>query len=485
MNLRALDQLGIKRLIADSRQVQRGDTFVAYVGESQDGRRYISDAIRRGARSVLWEKRGFTWNAAWRVPNIGITALRANAGIIASHIYGDPSSRLQMIGVTGTNGKTTCSQWIAQTLNRCGTRTAVIGTLGFGITSKLQPLLNTTPDALWLHARLADFERRGAHAVSMEVSSIGLEQDRVAGVKFDIALFTNLTRDHLDYHRTMQRYRRAKARLFKFDSLTKAIFNLDDDFGRELARRVRRRGLKVLGYGFSACTKHMRRACVAGANLRTGARGMRFDVSTPWGRATIESPMIGTYNASNLLGCLATLLVSDIELDDAVAALGKLRQVPGRMQKLGGGRLPLVVVDYAHTPDALQKALGALREITDSEGRIICVFGCGGNRDPGKRPLMGKAATQYADLAIITSDNPRSEDPLAIISDIERGAGSNRVIEPDRLRAIARALREARRGDVVLIAGKGHETYQEAHGVRRPFSDVAVARAVLQKWRSK
>jgi len=485
VNLRALDQLGIKRLIADSRQVQRGDTFVAYVGASQDGRRYISEAIRRGARSVLWEKRGFTWDAAWHVPNIGISALRANAGIIASHIYGDPSSRLQMIGVTGTNGKTTCSQWIAQALNRSGIRTAVIGTLGFGITSKLQPLVNTTPDALWLHARLADFERRGARAVSMEVSSIGLEQDRVAGVKFDIALFTNLTRDHLDYHRTMQRYRRAKARLFEFDSLTRAIFNLDDDFGRELARGVRRRGLKVLGYGFSACTKHMRRACVAGANLRTGARGMRFNVSTPWGRATIESPMIGAYNASNLLGCLATLLVSDIELDDAVAALGKLRQVPGRMQKLGGGRLPLVVIDYAHTPDALQKALGALREITDSEGRIICVFGCGGNRDPGKRPLMGKAATQYADLAIITSDNPRSEDPLAIISDIERGAGSNRPIEPDRRRAIARALREARRGDVVLIAGKGHETYQEAHGVRRPFSDVAVARAVLQKWRPK
>ena len=484
MNLHAIDQLGIKRLATDSRRVARGDTFVAYPGETQDGRRYIAQAIARGASAVLWEKRGFRWNPAWCVPNVGIAQLRARAGIIASRVYAEPSARLRMIGVTGTNGKTTCSQWIAQALNHCGTRTAVIGTLGYGMRGTLHPLINTTPDAVWLHAQLANFLRRGARAVSMEVSSIGLDQDRVAGVEFDAALFTNLTRDHLDYHRTMARYRRAKLRLFESESLKHAIVNLDDEFGGELLDRVRRRGLSVLGYGFGHGVTGTRRVPrVIGGNFAANAAGMQFDVRTPWGRATVESSLIGRHNASNLLGSLATLLASDIKLKDAVATVGRLKAVPGRMQKLGGGRLPLVVVDYAHTPDALEQVLRSLLELTaGSDSRVICVFGCGGDRDRGKRPLMGAAATRLADLAVITSDNPRSEAPLKIITDIRKGARGDYLVEPDRRRAIARALREARRGDVVLVAGKGHENYQEIAGVRRPFSDVAVARAVLRKW---
>ena len=483
MNPAALEQLDITRLATDSRRVARGDTFVAYPGETQDGRRYIAQAIARGASSVLWEKRGFQWRPEWRVPNVGVTQLRARAGVIASRVYGDPSSRLWMIGVTGTNGKTTCSQWLAQALNQCGTRAAVIGTLGYGMRRPLHPLANTTPDAVWLHARLADFARRGARAVSMEVSSIGLAQDRVAGVEFDAALFTNLTRDHLDYHRTMHRYGRAKLKLFECESLKHAIVNLDDDFGCELAQKIRRRGLAVIGYGFAPRGQGVHRlARVAGANFAAGAAGMQFDVRTPWGAATVKSPLIGRHNASNLLGSLATLLAGDIRFKDAVAALGKLKPVPGRLQKLGGGRLPLVMVDYAHTPDALEQALRALREvIAGSESRLICVFGCGGDRDRGKRPLMGAVATRLADRVVITSDNPRGEDPLKIIADIRRGARGDYAVEADRRRAIALALRATRRGDIVLIAGKGHETYQETAGGRRPFSDVAVARAGLRR----
>ena len=487
MNLAAIDQLGIKRLATDSRCVERGATFLAYPGETQDGRRYIAQAIARGATSVLWEKRGFQWNPAWRVPNLAVANLRARAGVIASRVYHDPSARLWMIGVTGTNGKTTCSHWIAQALNQSAVRTAIIGTLGFGTRKPLRPLANTTPDAVWLHGELANFLRHGVRAVSMEVSSIGLDQDRVAGVRFDVALFTNLTRDHLDYHRTMRNYRRAKARLFDCESLTHAIVNLDDEFGRDLSRRVRRRGLAVLGYGFDQRIKSPRRIpCVLGNNLVTGAGGMRFDVKTPWGRATIESPLLGRHNASNLLGSLATLLASDIKFKDAVATLGKLEAVPGRMQTVGGGRRPLVVVDYAHTPDALEHVLRALREaIGGAAARLICVFGCGGGRDRGKRPLMGAAAMRLADCVVITSDNPRDEDPRAIITEIQKGVHGDSVVEPDRARAIAFALRKARRGDVVLIAGKGHETYQETRGVRRPFSDVVVARAALQRWSAR
>jgi UDP-N-acetylmuramoyl-L-alanyl-D-glutamate--2,6-diaminopimelate ligase len=320
----------------------------------------------------------------------------------------------------------------------------------------------------------------------MEVSSIGLDQGRVAGVQFDAALFTNLTRDHLDYHRSMQRYRRAKSRLFECASLKHAIVNLDDKFGAELGERVRRSGLSVIGYGFAQRGKDARRRPrVTGGNFAAGPAGMRFDVRTPWGSAAIESAMIGRHNASNLLGVLAILLVSDIKLKDAVSALGALKPVPGRMQKFGGGRSPVVIVDYAHSPDSLEQVLRSLREmIAGSNSRIVCVFGCGGDRDRGKRALMGAAATRLADNVVITSDNPRSEAPLKIIADIRKGARGDYAVEPDRRRAITQALRAARRGDVVLIAGKGHENYQEINGVRRPFSDAAVVRAVLKRLRA-
>jgi len=486
---KAIDALGIRRLANDSRAVKPGDTFVAYPGYSRDGRDYIGQAIANGAASVLWERAGFAWNREWRLPNLGLRNLRRHAGEIASRVYGHPGAKLRMIGVTGTNGKTTCSQWIAQALTRAGRDCAVIGTLGYGLRPPFAPVVNTTPDALWLHAQLAEFARRGAQAVAMEVSSIGLDQDRVSGVEFDVALFTNLTRDHFEYHHTLRRYQDAKARLFAWETLKHAVVNLDDDFGAELARRIRRPGLDVVGYGFGAAPG-TRRARVAGANLVTGAHGVAFDVRTPWGTAHVASPVLGRHNAYNLLGTLAVLLASGVPLQKALAALAAVKPVPGRLQRLGGGAKPLVVVDYAHTPDALKHVLTSLRELLDKrdsrltthDSRLICVFGCGGDRDRGKRPLMGRVAERLADRVVVTSDNPRGEDPRDIIEDIvagTRGAAEEIVIEANRKRAIRRAVAGARRGDIVLLAGKGHENYQEIRGARRPFSDVAVAREAL------
>lgn len=495
--LTAIVDLGVKRLVTDSRQVKSGDTFLAYPGEVSDGRNFIVQALANGAASVLWESRGYTWNPAWRIPNLGVADLRRRTGEIASHLYGRPSAKLWVIGVTGTNGKTSCSQWIAQSLMRTGRKCAVIGTLGSGFPGALEATLNTTPDAVWLHGALDEFVRGGARAVSMEVSSHGLEQHRLAGIEFDVALLTNVSREHLDYHGTMRRYRAAKARLFRCSSLKYAVLNLDDKFGAEMISRVRRSDISVVGYGFarvrSPCTSGSRMLRVQGRNLRVGADGLAFDVSTPWGSASLKSRLIGRFNAANLLGSLAGMLASDVSLEDSVRALQRVKAVPGRTERHGGGRRPLVVVDYAHTPDALEKVLLALREmisrhasrLTPHDPQLICVFGCGGERDRGKRRLMGAIAARLADRVIITSDNPRREDPNAIIVDIAKGVrGTRAAIEPDRARAVRLAVGMARRGDIVLVAGKGHEQYQEVDGIKHAFSDSAVVTAALQGSRS-
>ncbi len=492
-SLGAIDALGIKRLSSDSRSIGRGDTFVAYPGVTRDGRDFIPAAIANGASSVLWDNADFAWNPAWRAANLGVSNLQRQAGTIASHVYDRPSAKLWMIGITGTNGKTTCSQWIAQSLTRAGRRCAVIGTLGCGFPGALKPSLNTTPDAIGIHAALSDFARHRARGVSMEVSSHGLEQHRVSGVEFDVALLTNISRDHLDYHGSMRSYCAAKSRLFKWPSLRYAVLNLDDKFGAAIAARIPRRNLSVIGYGFGRATAVRGRGVlrVRGRNLRINSDGLSFDVSTPWGPASLASALIGRFNADNLLGSLATLLASEISLNDAVSALQRVKAAPGRTERYGGGRRPLVVVDYAHTPDALEKVLTALRELMPVSGtrtkmpgnpnpRLICVFGCGGDRDRGKRPLMGRVATLLADQVIITSDNPRSEDPFAIITDILEGVEAECAVTADRALAIKQAIAAARRGDVVLIAGKGHEAYQDVGGVRRPFSDAAAAKAALK-----
>jgi UDP-N-acetylmuramoyl-L-alanyl-D-glutamate--2,6-diaminopimelate ligase len=470
-----LQRLGVpvQRLRSDSRQVAHGDVFVALPGERSDGRQFIRQAVAAGAAAVIWEARGHAWDADVQVPNLPVTDLRPKLGALAAHVYGNPSSRLWIAGVTGTNGKTSCSHWIAQALSRLGRRTAVIGTLGNGFPGALSPASHTTPDPISLQEQLAALLEAGACCISMEVSSHGLDLGRVNGVAFSAALFTNLSRDHLDYHGTMEHYAAAKAQLFHWPGLRHAVINLDDGFGIRLAAGLDRAKVEVLGYGFG-------KGEISGHNLNLSQRGLSLQIETPWGPAAVRSRLLGGFNAANLLGVLGVLLAAGIELHDAADALAALEPVAGRLEMLREPGKPLVVVDYAHSPDALQKVLETLRDLLDEGARLVCVFGCGGDRDAGKRPLMGEVATRLAHEAVITSDNPRSEAPRAIIDQIIAGAHANYHVEDDRALAIQRAVRGARPGDVVLIAGKGHEPYQEICGVRLPFSDVDVARAALR-----
>ncbi len=465
-----------RRITADSRQVRSGDAFAAFPGMKDDGRRFIADALARGAGAVLWEAQGFQWNPEWQAANHPVDNLQAKLGAIADFIYGSPSQALWVVGVTGTNGKTSCSQWIAQCFDRCGRRAAVVGTLGNGLVGTLEPATHTTPDAALVHEMLARYKQAGALAVAMEASSHGLDQGRLNGVAFDVALFTNLTRDHLDYHGTMAAYGAAKAKLFAWPGLYAAVINIDDPFGQSLVDGVRAKGRKALTYGLA-------NADVAATGLTTTARGIALSVATPWGRGDVQTKLVGAFNASNVLGCLAVLLASEVPLAEALAALAEVTPPPGRMQRLGGGAQPLVVVDYAHSPDALEKVLTALRPSVAEGGQLVCVFGCGGERDTGKRPEMGRVASELAERVIVTSDNPRSEDPATIASAIVRGirdTGNRRwTVDLDRATAINAAIASSGPGDVVLIAGKGHEDYQEASGVRTPFSDVEAAERAL------
>jgi UDP-N-acetylmuramoyl-L-alanyl-D-glutamate--2,6-diaminopimelate ligase len=471
-----VDSLGVPvtRLATDSRRIQPGDVFVAIPGGRVDARKLIPQAIGAGAAAVIWEADGFQWDRAWGVPNLPVSDLRRRLGAIAAHVYGDPSRKLWVAGVTGTNGKTSCSQWIAQSLTRLDRRTAVIGTLGSGFPGELAPATHTTPDAATVQAELAGLLSKGASGVAMEVSSHGLDQGRVNGVAFAAALFTNLSRDHLDYHGSMERYGAAKARLFHWPGLQHAVINLDDGFGSQLAASLDRSRVNVLGYGLG-------RGEISGHGLDLSKRGLTLEIETPWGPAVIRSQLLGGFNAANLLGVLGMLLAAGVGLDDAAKTLEQVEPVPGRLQMVRRPGKPLVVVDYAHTPDALEKVLETLRGVLAGEGRLLCVFGCGGERDAGKRPLMGEIATRLADRAIVTSDNPRGEDPRAIVDQIVAGAHSNYHAEIDRAAAIHLAIRDARPDDVVLIAGKGHETYQEIAGRRLPFSDAAVAAAILEE----
>ena len=472
-------------LAADSRSLAAGEVFLAYPGSRRDGREFIPAALQRGAAAVLWERGGFEWNPGWRVPNLGVENLRGLAGRLAHEIYGRPSERLWMIGVTGTNGKTSCSHWIAQACSACGAKTAVVGTLGTGFPGALDAGVNTTPDAVLLHRSLAGLLAQGAQGVAMEVTSIGLDQGRVNGVAFGAALFTNLSRDHLDYHSDMESYARAKQRLFETPGLKHAVLNLDDVQGVHLARALAGRGIGRAGY-----------SCFAGVAARSGLEryaeahaievspeGIAFEVRSSWGEARIESALLGRFNVSNLLGVLTTMLVSGVPFDRATAALAGLESVAGRMQRLGGAGKPVVVIDYAHTPDALEKTLVVLKDVARaSGGRLAVVFGCGGERDRGKRPLMGAVASRHADAILVTSDNPRGEDPAAIIAEITAAIPVPHEAIEDRRAAIERAIASAGAEDVVLIAGKGHETYQEVAGRRLPFSDALEAKQALSRW---
>ncbi len=483
-----------------SREARRGFAFLAYPGAVRDGRDFINDAVERGASAVLYDTHDFVWNAGWKVPHLGVPNLKDHASQIAGHVYGHPAEALWMTGVTGTNGKTSVSQWIAAGMELAGRNSAVIGTLGNGIIGKnaaeLQASDNTTPDAVALQRMLRDYLRAGATACAMEVSSHGLDQGRVTDIKFDCAIFTNLTRDHLDYHGTMEAYGAAKARLFEMRGVKHAVINVDDPFGATLAQKLGDHA--SVGLIRTSMRQNGGFADLTAQSIAVSPGGLSFDVTGKFGTAHVESEILGAFNVSNLLAVIGGLIASGLRLTQAAEIVGRLSPVPGRMQTVrpigGQTNKPLVVVDYAHTPDALEKALSTISAIVPEHGRLISVFGCGGDRDRGKRPQMGAISARYADLTIITSDNPRTENPAAIIADIEAGIGARgdagakttsaawRAVA-NRHQAIFEALNEANAGDIVVIAGKGHETYQSVGDAKLHFSDVDVAQEALTAWR--
>ncbi len=473
----------------DSRRIGAGEVFAAWPGFSTDGRRYIGAAIERGAAAVLWESGdGFNIPDGEQitVPSLPVRGLRDVAGYLADEIYGRPSAHLWLAGVTGTNGKTTVSQWLACALNELDVRCGVIGTLGSGFPGNLTDSDNTTPDALDLHRILAGFLADGSEAAAMEVSSIGLDQGRVNGARFDVAIFTNLTRDHLDYHGSMEAYAAAKARLFDATDIGEAVLNADDDFGASLARRLAGAGMPVIAYTQGAAAAVAGARLLAAEHVRGAASGLRFALRWEGQAHDVQVNVVAPFNVSNLLAVIGALLARGVALEDVLAVLPRLTPPQGRMQLVGGIGEPLVVIDYAHTPDALAKALEAVRETAHARGgRLVCVFGCGGGRDTGKRPLMGEAAGRLADRVVITSDNPRGEDPAAIIEAVAAGAGAGAERIVDRAEAIRVAIGEAAADDLIVIAGKGHEPYQEIQGRRLPFSDLEQARAALLAWNRK
>ncbi|MHA6193222.1 UDP-N-acetylmuramoyl-L-alanyl-D-glutamate--2,6-diaminopimelate ligase [Pseudomonas wadenswilerensis] len=465
----------IRELTLDSRNVRPGDLFLAVPGAKVDGRDHIADALKRGAAAVAYEVQGATVLPITDAPLIPVKGLIAQLSDIAGRFYGEPSRLLDLVGVTGTNGKTSVTQLVAQALDLLGQHCGLIGTLGTGFYGALQSGRLTTPDPLAVQSTLNDLKKAGARAVAMEVSSHALEQGRVAALAFDIVVMTNLSRDHLDYHGSMEAYKAAKAKLFAWSNLRCRVVNLDDDFGRELAAESRESRLISYSLKDPAATLYCREATF-------DDDGVRAVLVTPQGEHMLRSRLLGRFNLSNMLAAVGTLLAMDHPLDEILKVTAKLEGPIGRMQRLGGGSKPLVVVDYAHTPDALEKVLEALRP--HARGQLTCLFGCGGDRDRGKRPLMAEVAERLADRVIVTDDNPRTEDPQAIFADIRPGFAQVDAVEfiSGRGEAIARAIAGAGVDDVIILAGKGHEDYQEINGERHDFSDLVEAEKALAAW---
>ena len=468
--------LAVSGVCQDSRLVQTGDLFCARAGGRFKGTDFVADAIEKGAAAVLIDSSEDLDVDPFSAPVIPVKGLVEQMGLIASRFYGEPSRQLRMIGITGTNGKTSCSHFLAQALNAAGSRTAVIGTVGNGFPEDLQSATHTTPDAIGLQALLADLLDQGAETVVMEVSSHALDQHRVSGVEFDVAAFTNLSRDHLDYHGSMDAYGEAKARLFTDWPLRAAVICVDDTFGSVLAERLQGQQ-KVFAFG-------EQQGAIQASGIKLTKNGLTAQLQTPWGEISAHTQVVGQFNLWNLMLTTGVLGALDYSAEQIESLLAGLTAVPGRMECLGAENQPLVVVDYAHTPDALEKALQAAREHT--EGDLVCVFGCGGDRDQGKRAEMGKIARQLADKTVVTSDNPRTEDPQQIIAMILQGTGDGNDVSvlADRAEAIRSAVLNANENDVVLVAGKGHEDYQEVNGVRLPFLDRKIVLESLQEWRA-
>ncbi len=455
----ALPDVEISGLTEDSRQVMAGDGFIAIKGAQADGHDFATDAERRGALAVLAQHS----DLALGIPVVVVAELPTRRGALAAKLHDYPSKKLRCVGVTGTNGKTSIAHFIADLAGKLGEPAGYMGTIGWGDIGSLEQVKLTTEDAVTIQKRLALFVEKGKRWVAMEASSHALHQRRVDDVAFDTAVFSNLSRDHLDYHATFDDYTQAKTRLFDCASLNLAVVNVDDPFGRTLRERLQKR-LSVLSYGSQD-------ADISWKNLRFTNTGVRGEWSTPWGTALLNLPLVGEFFVANMAAALGVLCAAGHELSAVTDAAKSITAVPGRMEFFHAPGRPAVVVDFAHTPDALEKVLATLKRHT--EGKLVCVFGCGGDRDPGKRPLMARAVERCADVLWLTSDNPRSEDPEQIIADMRKGlSGGGRVFElSDRAEAITSAVESAAPEDLILVAGKGHETYQEIQGQRIPYSD--------------
>ena len=474
------------QLRTDSRHVIAGDGFLAWPGAAVDARKHVASALAKGASACLVECSG-SEAFAFDDPRIASYAgLKAASGPIASAWFDEPSKALAVLAVTGTNGKTSSAWWLAQALSNleqprqipCG----VVGTLGVGVPPHVVSTGLTTPDPVALQAAFADFRGRGFKACAVEASSIGIEEHRLDGTHIHTALFTNLTQDHLDYHGDMAAYGRAKTKLFAWPGLRAAVINVDDVFGADLATTLPKQAPELDVWTVSMLPGNRNQARLQARDIQYQATGMAFNVVESETACPLNTRLIGAYNVANVLGVIAAMRTLDVPLPVAVQACEALTPVPGRMECVQAHGRVMVAVDYAHTPDALAQALQALRPLAAARGgQLWCVFGCGGDRDTSKRPLMGAVAGAHADRVVVTSDNPRSEVPQAIISQILLGLTGVKGVsaEPDRAQAIRGTLQEAAANDVVLVAGKGHEDYQEIAGKRLPFSDVAVVRAAL------
>ena len=467
-------------LRGDSRQLAAGDGFVAWPGSTQDARRFVGAALQQGAAACLVEREGVEAFGLDDPRIATLHALKSGAGHVADLFYGQPSAQLDVVATTGTNGKTSTTCWVAQALALTGRRCGVIGTLGVGVPGgPMQDTGLTTPDPVRLHHALRGFVDDGLAACAIEASSIGIVEQRLAGVRIAVAAFTNFTRDHLDFHGTMEAYWAAKRQLFGWPGLRAAVLNVDDEVGASLADELRGAGLELWTCSLRGTAR------LAARGLRHTDEGLAFEVLEGAQAAPVHAALIGEFNVANLLVVLGALRALGVPLADAAAVLPALRPVPGRLQPVGEATptLARVLVDYAHTPDALDKVLHALRPLAHARGgRLWCVFGCGGNRDATKRPMMGAIAARLADRVVLTSDNPRDEAPGFILAQILAGVAGHDSVDVivDRAEAIWHAVRSAAPADVVLLAGKGHEAYQEVAGERRPFADVEVAARALQ-----
>jgi UDP-N-acetylmuramoyl-L-alanyl-D-glutamate--2,6-diaminopimelate ligase len=468
----AIRELVITGLSLDSRRVGPGEAFVAVTGAQAHGMAFARQAEARGAAVVLHD--GLAAAPPLGIPAVAVADLGSRLSSLGARFFHNPSERLTVAGVTGTNGKTSTAHFIAQAWQRDAGGAGLIGTVGYGPLSALRAANMTTPDPITLQGMLAECIEQGVDKVAMEVSSHALAQGRCDDVAFDAAVFTNLSRDHLDYHGTMEAYAAAKRRLF-FDCHPRfAVVNQDDALGKALIAEIRN-GTEVLSYGTNGSSE------LRGSVLQMDSTGMTLRLAGPWGDGEVQTGLMGAFNLSNLLAAAGTLALLGMSWGRVLHQLELMHAVPGRMHCLGGERnQPVVVVDYAHTPDALRQALTALR--AHLHGRLVCVFGCGGDRDAGKRPLMARVAEELADRVVLTSDNPRSEEPAAILRDMLQGLErpQRALVLEDRGAAIRQAVRDSAEGDIVLVAGKGHEAWQEAQGQKVPFSDEAAVRAALE-----